>query len=70
MCLRNYEVTVGDPLACSKAATVQNDIRRFGNTIVHAVEQIELAIASAPPIMNPAQATVAIVKIACEAFDS
>lgn len=67
-CLRDYEVTVGDPLACSKAAKVQTDIVRFGMEVVKAIKDIEGAIASAPAALDPAQKTVAIVRIACLAF--
>ena len=67
-CLRSYEVSVGDPLACSKAVTVQADIARYGTAIVNAVEQIDRAIVSAPRGLDPAQRTIAIVRVACEAF--
>lgn len=68
-CLRNYEVFLrGDPLACSKATTVHADITRFGTEIVKAIRDLETAIASAPQTIDPAQKTIAIVRIACLAF--
>ncbi len=68
MCLRDYDVTVGDPLACSRPAMVQADISRFGMDVVDAVVAIEQALAAAPQIFGPEQNAVAVVRISCLAF--
>lgn len=67
-CLRNYEVNVGDPLACAKAAVVLREISQLGEAIVRAVEAIERALESSSATIDPSQRTVAVVRVACDAL--
>ena len=70
-CLKNYEVGIaGDPRVGSKAAAVQSEIDRLGNSIASWAEKIDKALAALHHPMTPANRALAVVKLACNSFVS